>query len=165
MTVASRIVKLESQITYLERKLDHLINVYRKDQMRYKRTDTANSNHEDEEPAANPIHNPSSLPSSAPPTQNVAANQLLTPCNQREDLKSSTMSMNFLSPDRGRSESHRVKNRSSSQPTSLENLRIIPDNSARSEVARCSLQSDKKSSLLPLRATSIKIPSFLDRNK
>ena len=50
MTVASRVVKLEGQITYLERKLDHLINVYRKDQMKVKyRTDTGNVSNQSKE--------------------------------------------------------------------------------------------------------------------
>ena len=31
LTVASRVVKIENQLTHLERKLDHLIHMYRKD--------------------------------------------------------------------------------------------------------------------------------------
>ncbi|XP_075246831.1 potassium voltage-gated channel subfamily KQT member 1-like isoform X2 [Convolutriloba macropyga] len=164
MTVASRIVKLESQITYLERKLDHLINVYRKDQMRYKRTDTTNSNHDDDD---HPQTTNIAPTSSAAASSTVAANQLLAPFYKRDDAKS-TMSMNLLSPDQPHDSSRthqRYKNRSSSQPTSLENLRNLPETTTTSQNNRGgSLMSQKKHSLLPLRTTSIKIPSFLERN-
>ena len=151
MTVASRIVKLESQITYLERKLDHLINVYRKDQMRYKRTDTTNSGHEEEEVTASASANQQAATSSA--------NQYLGPFYKREESnKTSSLSMNLLSPEPTVIKNPtKVKNRSASQPTSMENLRSLSETKASQNT-----DSPPDKPMFASRTTSIKIPSFFD---
>ena len=185
MTVASRIVKLESQITYLERKLDHLINVYRKDQQRLKRNDTACSNDDDinnhtlsnqhtnnrnniininNNAGINGCNNNSNNGNNDNTSSNNSGEpvcNLLAPLYQREGVNKSTLSMSLLSPDipgRNSMSDRKIKNRSSSQPASMENLRSISD-AAQSATGKSF--SSKQSGIF--RPTNIKIPAFFDK--
>ena len=183
MTVASRIVKLESQITYLERKLDHLINVYRKDQQRLKRADTACSNDEDNPSHQQTVNSKNNNSNNANNNNNNAGNNnstsnnnnndnsssnnnddaltnLLAPLYQREGVNKSSMSL--LSPDipgkNTHSDRRMIKNRSSSQPASMENLRSISDTT---QSTTSKSFNSKQSGFI--RPTNIKIPAFFDK--
>ena len=92
LTVASRVVKIESQLTHLERKLDHLIQMYRKDKTK----------------AIHNLHVQAAISSSEDESTPLSPKKLIPP----SQLFVKTRQMDLLSPIISRSRSH-------SQPNAL----------------------------------------------